>query len=166
MKILSKLFLLFPLFMEMHCLEPGHFHVVVHNNSNETIAFYCADAWTNVYYPDTTLVDLRETIYLFTVNSHSTNGRSYEAYNWEYITRKWTKKDTLSIYIFNQSIFNQYSWGEIRDKYLIEARYDLSGSDLEVIRGRVSFPPDEKMKHVHMWPPYEELIAKYNHSSQ
>ena len=51
------------------------------------------------------------------------------------------------------------------DEYLV--RYDLRINDIYSLLNKdgaleLHFPPDERMKDIHMWPPYEEVVAQYN----
>ena len=74
--------------------------------------------------------------------------------------------------------FSTYSakWNEIHDseqfytqfygddEYLV--RYDLKINDIYSLLNKdgaleLHFPPDERMKDIHMWPPYKEVIVKY-----
>ena len=42
---------------------------------------------------------------------------------------EWLPNDTLSVYIFHSDSLEYYSWDEIRDKYMILKRYDISLDD-------------------------------------
>ena len=42
------------------------------------------------------------------------------------------------------------------------ARYDVTLEDLASLDWRICFPPSVEMAGVRMWPPYEDLVAKYN----
>ena len=43
---------------------------------------------------------------------------------------EWLPNDTLSVYIFHSDSLEYYPWDEIRDKYMILKRYDLSLDDV------------------------------------
>lgn len=62
--------------------------------------------------------------------------------------------DTLLVFVFNADTLELLGWDTIRAYYKVEQRYDLSLEDLQNIGFKLSFPPTEAMKHIHMWPPY------------
>ena len=62
--------------------------------------------------------------------------------------------DTLLIFVFNADSLDTYGWDYVREHYMVQQRYDLSLEDLQSVYFRLSFPPNEAMKHIHMWPPY------------
>lgn len=43
-------------------------------------------------------------------------------------------------------------------------RYDLRLEDLQALNWIISFPPDERMKDIHMYPPYQEIIERYENN--
>ena len=62
--------------------------------------------------------------------------------------------DTLLIFIFNADTLETYGWDTVREYYKVEQWYDLILEDLQKMDFKLSFPPTEAMKHIHMWPPY------------
>ncbi len=60
--------------------------------------------------------------------------------------------DTLSIFIFHSDTVSSYPWQTIRTEYKILKRYDLSIADLERLNYKVSYPPDNRMENVKMYP--------------
>lgn len=74
---------------------------------------------------------------------------TYESF--EYIYDEYYS-DTLSVFIFSSNLVDSLPWDSIVDNYLVLQRYDLSVNDANM--GRLVFPPDSTMKHIHMWPPY------------
>ena len=46
------------------------------------------------------------------------------------------------------------------DAYLV--RYDLTLKDIQDLDWRISFPPNDSMRVIHMWPPYEVVVAQYS----
>ncbi|MCM1501409.1 MAG: hypothetical protein NC115_01925 [Bacteroidales bacterium] len=79
-------------------------------------------------------------------------------------TKHWSKQlddaDTIRLFFFDKSVIDSYSWDEIHDNYLVLQRYDFSKFDLEKLNWRISYPPDERMKDIKMWPPYEEVVQE------
>jgi hypothetical protein len=63
--------------------------------------------------------------------------------------------DTLSVFIFHTDTLNLYSWYEVRDGYKVLKRYDLSLQDVYDLNYEIYYPPNEKMKNIKMYPPYE-----------
>ena len=70
----------------------------------------------------------------------------------------------VSIYVFDGGMFD-YEVKGIRnyEKYpelVLLARYDLTLEDLRRLNWLCTYPPDERMKDVHMFPPYSELKGR------
>jgi len=61
---------------------------------------------------------------------------------------------TLSLFIFDADTFNTYSWEEIQDGYKISQRYDLTREDLRMLNRKITYPPDERMRGMKMYPPF------------
>ena len=70
--------------------------------------------------------------------------------------------DTLRLFIFQDDIVDNYGWEKVHDDYMILVRYDLSKEDIQRLNTDIHYPPTEEMRDVHMYPPYEEVIANYN----
>ena len=87
-----------------------------------------------------------------------------------------TTCDFIPFFVIDSSIY-EAKWNEIHDseqfytqfygddEYLV--RYDLKINDLYSLVNKdgaveLHFPPDERMKDIHMWPPYEEVVEKYS----
>ena len=64
------------------------------------------------------------------------------------------KVDTFCLFIFDADTFNICSWEEIQSGYKILQRYDLSPEDIKALRDSITYPPDERMKDMKMYPPY------------
>ena len=70
--------------------------------------------------------------------------------------------DTLSVFVFHADTIRKYSWEEIRDSYNILVRYDLSERDVRSFKNHtIPFPPTGAMRDMKMWPPYEEVMKRY-----
>lgn len=77
------------------------------------------------------------------------------------VFRTYTYSDTLSFFIFNQDTIAAYPWEKIQNEYKVCARYDFSLKDANAgLMDYFSFPPTEKMKNIHMWPPYETILKQ------
>ena len=62
--------------------------------------------------------------------------------------------DTLLVFVLNADTLETLGWDTVRVYYKVEQRYDLSLQDLQDVGFKLSFPPTEAMKYIHMWPPY------------
>ena len=62
--------------------------------------------------------------------------------------------DTLMVYVYDEDVVRNNTWQDIRDNYLVRQRYDLSLGDMRALDWTLSYPPDERMKGIKMWPPY------------
>jgi hypothetical protein len=134
--------------------------ICIDNLSEFTIARYIP--WQvimdeGVVYPDTTLSIAKERIGCC-IHPHET--RCFDQLNTTY--EHWLSsfpKDTVSIYIFNQDTLDAYPWEIIQRDYKILQRYDLSLEDIYVLKENnipvIPYPPNEKMKNMKMYPPYE-----------
>ena len=60
----------------------------------------------------------------------------------------------LSITVFDAN-HNSVTWWKVEDYSDVLVRYDLKREDMERLHWRISYPPTEAMKDVHMFPPYE-----------
>lgn len=88
------------------------------------------------------------------------------------------KADTLSFFIFDNRLiesriwvedsesgghWENEAWDKAVEEYDVLVRYDLSLDDLNKLRDdkdliTLHYPPTPEMKHIKMWPPYEEVI--------
>jgi hypothetical protein len=69
--------------------------------------------------------------------------------------------DTLSVFYFHPDTLAKYSWEEIQRDYKVLQRYDLSIEDVKMLYNKnnvpkIPYPPTDAMKHMKMYPPYEE----------
>jgi hypothetical protein len=114
--------------------DPWDFKMKITNNSNSTIYFY--DSFS---YPDTTLrieynpVKIPETNSVLPGATRSNRIRCC----WE---SKFEFRDTLMIFIFDETTLKTVPWDTIRKNYMILKRYDLSLEDLVRMDWRVTYP--------------------------
>ena len=120
------------------------------NNSNHTIEFYFAlGGKGGIIYPDTILNS--DLIPPFpSARAGETRYRDF-GFSEEKIFDE-IPSDTLSIYIFHPDTLLKYNWKTVIKDYNILKRYDLSFEDLEQLNWQVSYPPNDKMKGVKMYP--------------
>ena len=148
MKLLRILVLSFVMTTFMSC--DYHHSFSFYNNSNTDVYIYLgviSREYGGTLYPDTAVSRVR-------------NGLLFKQGETRYYEYSDAKEDpwvnTLCLFVFDTDTFNTYSWEEIQDDYKILKRYDLSPQDLKALGRKISYPPDERMKNMKMYPPYKE----------
>jgi len=133
------------------------------NNSNDTLGVYFADCYYTAY-PDTLLPDKFENGLLSGTEGNTTSIIYSFLGAPETIYEK-LPKDTLSIFILNMNNMNNMNnhydveeidsmWKEMNYGKRFLWRYDISLQDLRKLNFLLSYPPDERMKYMKMYPPY------------
>ena len=133
-----------------------HYPLYITNNADHTFGFDLGLGGHSGYYPDTLLPKTD-----FSVKNIQP-GKRYNYcidFKWEKIFSR-LPKDTMSVFIFHTDTLKKYTWEEVRDRYMILKRYDLSYDDIVRLHNKynvpeIPYPPDERMKDMKMWPPYE-----------
>lgn len=77
------------------------------------------------------------------------------------------KSDSIIVQIISDSLINKYGLDIIMSpqNIIMNAEYRIPLSYMDSTRKTLSFPPNEYMREkVKMWPPYEEIVAKYGNS--
>lgn len=107
------------------------------NKSGHNIGYYFATGGEyGTYYPDS-LPESNEYI-VYDMNKVLHPG--YESHlNWESFFQE-LPYDTLSVFIFHTDTLNKYSWNEVRERYLILKRYDMSLDDLNQNNFTITYP--------------------------
>ena len=160
---MRKLFLLgvFALLVACRCQDwlESNTPIYVDNKSKFTISFYIPlIGMQGGIYPDTTITFDKKNV------GYSTEPENIAHAGISNISlERWIQsfpKDTVSIYIFNKKILDNYSWEKIKQEYNILQRYDLSLEDFKRLYDKydipiISYPPTEEMKDVRMYPPYQ-----------
>jgi hypothetical protein len=146
-------------FMACKCnLTDKSYSIFIDNKSEFVISSYLALGEIGATaYPDTTLFFEKKWIGYET----NPNGRAYQALP-TFTYEEWfarLSQDTLSIFIFNQEVLNNYSWEQVQQDYNILQRYDLSLEDFKRLSDKngvpvITYPPTEAMKDMRMYPPY------------
>jgi hypothetical protein len=139
MKIIYQIFLSFFVLILVGC--PRGYHIdslTFKNNSDKNIHMFMKLAIDIGIGSDTTIpVDKRGKMLLT---------GEYEYFDYEHTF------DTLRLFILDVDTVNKYTWEQIRQDYNILARYDITRKDLY---NTLTYPPNEKMKYMKMYPPYE-----------
>ena len=71
-------------------------------------------------------------------------------------------KVPIPVYIFAAEDIEKYGWEKVIADEMIIVQYIVSADDARHLNFRTTYPPNEEMKNVLMYPPYEEVIANYN----
>ena len=141
-------------------MEAGDAQIDMRNNSHSIIACYTADGLNSGFsYPDTILP---ATLNNYLLREHIDSfchvyGRRAASYNDLLST---TQCGILSIFIFDQESIDIHGWPNILSESQYLVRYDLTGDDLLSLLGLITFPPDERMASMKMWPPYETVLKE------
>lgn len=69
-------------------------------------------------------------------------------------TEQLIKNDTMIVFVVAKHIAEAKTKEEIQNNNLYLQRYYLSLPDLRQLNFTISYPPDESMKDVAMYPPY------------
>ena len=137
-----------------------HFHIPFKNNMNHSIyVFRSSKEQYNMFphFQDTLLHSYYSDPSLDSISYRIKPGEENEGslFSWStYESSFGNAYDTLLVFIINADTLENNGWNYIRENYIIEQRYDLSLADLQNVGFKLSFPPNETMKHIHMWPPY------------
>lgn len=127
------------------------------NQTNDTLCVYFAWGYQTAY-PDTALPIDPNKAHILGTPPH----KKQEVYNSIEYNKMINNlpKDTLSVFVFHQDTLLKYKWEDIRQSYNILKRYDLSLDDIRLLYENhtpvIPYPPDERMKNMKMFPPYEE----------
>jgi len=127
------------------------------NNSNDSLGVYVADGFHSAY-PDTLLPDKFQNGLLGGVPQGNMTGGIYNFISPDDLCKR-LPKDTLSIFILSMNNHNEVEmdsiWKEMKYGTRFFLRYDMSIQDLEGLNYSIPYPPDERMKAMNMYPPYE-----------
>ena len=115
--------------------------IYLQNNYDDTI--FALVAWNGMehIYPDTALPQTKPKFGTGEVppGEKSTIKSTGMGGNWSDIINS-LPADTLSIYLFAGKTLSTYNWSQIRDRYLILKRYDLSLQDLKIRNFTITYP--------------------------
>ena len=121
---------------------------VVNDSSDEVMFFVASLGWENLY-PDTLLPATELSFRSIASGRSSTR---YSDLEWEEIIQE-LPADTLSVFILDPVVLENRAWEDVRDNYRVLKRYDLSITDLERLEFRVTYPPNQNMEGIRMFPP-------------
>jgi len=134
------------------------------NYSNDTLAVYVADGLNSVY-PDTILPQNYKEVRIGGVNNNEKDAIYWFVNSLVSSPKKFFKrlqKDTLSIFILDANNFSNITidmdsiWKEMNYGKRFFVRYDLSIQDIEKLDYLLTYPPDNRMRNVRQYPPYNQ----------
>lgn len=64
--------------------------------------------------------------------------------------------DTLCLFIVDKAIVDTIPWKKIHDENIILKRYDIAITDFVRLNWEITYPPNEAMKNIKMFPAYGE----------
>lgn len=129
-------------------LAETYYTITIKNHSSDTIRFYVGSLGSEHVYPDTLLPAEKPS---FGKILRSRSGYRDSSLPWEEVFAH-LPYDTLSIFILDNSVFENEEWPVIRDQYKILKRYDVSIQDLQNMDFNVTYPPDSTMDGIKMYP--------------
>ena len=126
--------------------------VRINNNSNHNISFYIAERTDEPIYPDTTIALVRGhgIQQYINVDKNDSDSDTFES-----LDNLFEGRDTVCLFVFDTDTLKKYSWEEIQVGYKILKRYDLSKTDIRNLGLLISYPPDDRMRDIKMYPPYD-----------
>jgi hypothetical protein len=162
MKKISILLILTPFFLCFTCVEHEgencHYSIVFVNNADKTLYVNRLTDTILSKYANNPYNNLCKTL-PHEVNETGLNNVSNGVfYCWESSFNDINEipSDTLMVYIFDEEVLKNNSWGVVVENYMILQRYDLSLPDLQKLNWHVFYPPTEEMKNMKMYPKYGE----------
>lgn len=86
------------------------------------------------------------------INPYEINSKSLESYSWESVfsDNRASSIDTLMIFVFDAEKVE----AEAEPQEAVIARYDVSLEDLQSNNWMLSYPPNDNMANIKMWPPF------------
>lgn len=152
----------------------------IENNSDIGICFHfhSIEGWGSSDYPYNLYPDTTISFNWQFVRGPIEPNQLFET--WEYVEYAYSEQDTVSLFIFDERLYNQEvwvpvgnndghfinpTWDKAIEDYDILVRYDLSKEDMDRCKQEdgvivLCYPPDERMKDIKMWPPYEEVMKQ------
>lgn len=128
--------------------------IVIDNNSSDTIRVF------HLTY-DFALCDQYDTVIHANLSDYGLGHVLLPGYSdW---TTTWQEdedvsQDTMTIFIIKKSVYDTVPWDSIAKNYMVLQRYDVPAQyyiDHFWPRKRLTYPPNEDMCEILMWPPYE-----------
>ena len=135
-----------------------HYSIDFSNNSEKKL--HVRDAYHHpLWHPEP--FDIEKLSYtahgeIYIVNSGEQNNRSamWSRDCHEKIFKRDTNYGTVFVYVFDAEVIENTSWEIVARDYLVLKRYDLTLEDLKNLEFEITYPPDERMKDMKMYPPY------------
>lgn len=175
-KVIKRTSLILMLFVLTGCPSPywtDRVNIVVVNDSDMDIACffpreldYPVEGYPYHVYPDTAITFSRQFVQ-FPFKAKTEKEYVFVGFYDISNVYNYYKTDTLSFFVFNNALLEgkgPSEWEAVAKFYYVKVRYDLSVEDMNrlMVDGvpTLHYPPDERMKNIKMWPPYEEAIKQ------
>ena len=153
------LVMIFPIIIYSSC-ESDVLPLYLDNIAGFPISCYVADGLNTGFSYPTICLPSELSDFCLTENI-SGSAIIYERDCWDYEDLvSTTHQGILSIYIFDQRIVDSNGWEDVLSNNRYVVRYDLTAADLDLLKGHLSFPPNEAMKDIEMAPPYSSFTDK------
>ena len=138
-------------FLSSQCEMDKSYTIDLINKSGHKIGYYFAlGGQYGTFYPDS--LPITNNYIVYDMNKEIASG-AHSGLSWDRVFSQ-LPKDTMSIFIFHTDTLNKYTWEEVRDRYMILSRYDLSLQDIVNLNHTIPYPPTEAMKEMKMYLPY------------
>ncbi|MDR0873257.1 MAG: hypothetical protein LBN27_07320 [Prevotellaceae bacterium] len=137
----------------MYFKDGRHSTIILKNNSEKDVYVY---RYGN--YPDTTINESYPTSYKFRIVNAGTSNqvRPCPLGDWWEKVFDLDNLQCISIFILNATFIEPHMNDEnftVNETMALQ-RYDLTLEDLNGLDWTISYPPDERMKDMKMYPPY------------
>ena len=152
---MKRIYILFGvIFLFVQCItEPNLEVLFITNKSTQIIKIYFNSEVNHRFvYPDTLITNFQNRVYFENYLPFSERNEIISVASWRETYKNKASQDTLYLFIFASDTLAKYSWEEIRKGYKVLARYDLSLEDLERLNFELSYPPDNRMQGIKMYP--------------
>ena len=148
MKILKLFIFILTCFLLTGCPEGDYKRIFIFENSSSNDVLVYLGGISREYggclYPDTLLPDSEAGI-IFPPGV--VRGYAFNAV---------PDADTLCLFIVDKAIVDTTPWKKIHDENIILKRYDIAITDFVRLNWEITYPPNEAMKNIKMFPAYGE----------
>lgn len=143
-------------------LKNGHEYFIVRNESDRKIFFdWCTNYKDTVIRPEyiTPNVIVGNPSYIINPSSEREIGTEQL---FGRIEKLFNDTEYISFMLFDYNLLMTEDPETIAQNYMVLVRYDITLDDLNRTNWTLHFPPTPDMKGIHMYPPYDEVIMKYD----
>jgi hypothetical protein len=164
MKFVKYIFILCSILLLQGCpIKPRYEVFLLENNSNNPLTVRAVfpvegELSPMALYPDTSIA-LGGIPITFTIKPNSTEPPYYMPMQMKKTRSEYVfaKIDTLCVFIIHRDTSSKYNIYDLNRTYNILQRYDVSLENMEKLEWQLVYPPDERMKDIKMYPPYNGI---------